>query len=110
MRSVKPGSRTSVVEVTNISKRGLWLFLRDREIFLSFDRFPWFRDAPIGAILDVHLPHAGHLHWPQLDVDLAVESIDHPERFPLVSRIRPHSSRRPARRPDGKRGSDSSLG
>ena len=27
------------------------------------------------------------LYWPDLDVDLAVESIEHPERFPLVSKV-----------------------
>ncbi len=32
------------------------------------------------------LPHPGHLYWPQLDVDLAVESVEHPQRYPLVSR------------------------
>jgi hypothetical protein len=26
-----------------------------------------------------------HLYWPDLDIDLSVESIEHPERFPLVS-------------------------
>jgi hypothetical protein len=30
------------------------------------------------------VPH--HLYWPDLDIDLAVESIRHPEQFPLVSR------------------------
>jgi hypothetical protein len=28
-----------------------------------------------------------HLYWPDLDIDLAVESIRHPEKFPLVSRV-----------------------
>jgi len=23
----------------------------------------------------------GHFYWPELDVDLAIESIEHPERF-----------------------------
>jgi hypothetical protein len=40
--------------------------------------------------LNVELPHPHHLYWPDLDVDLAVESIEHPERFPLVSRKRPN--------------------
>jgi hypothetical protein len=25
------------------------------------------------------------LHWPDLDVDLHVDSIEHPERYPLVA-------------------------
>jgi hypothetical protein len=75
----------------------------DRELFLSFELFPWFREAPIGKVLGVELQSPGHLYWPDLDIDLAVESIDHPERFPLVSRVRPRmapqrSGRRTARR------------
>ena len=76
----------------------MWLFVCDREVFLSFDRFPWFRDAPIGAVLVVRLPHPGHLYWPELDVDLDVDSIDHPERFPLVSQRRRETARIRVRR------------
>ena len=86
MKSVRRGRRTSKVEVTNVSRQGFWLLLEDRELFVPFAGFPWFRDASIGQILDVERPAAGHLYWPQLDVDLAVESIEHPERYPLVSR------------------------
>jgi hypothetical protein len=86
MRSVQRGKRTLEVEVTNVSQHGLWLLLGDRELFLPFDKFPWFRDAPIAKLICVQLPSPDHLYWPDLDVDLAVESIEHPERFPLVSR------------------------
>ena len=46
----------------------------------------------VGAILNVELPHPRHLYWPDLDIDLAVESIEHPERFPLVSKVVPNKS------------------
>ena len=91
MRSGQRGKRTSVVEVTNVSPHGLWLLLGDRELFMPFDKFPWFRDAPIAKLVRVELPSPDHLYWPGLDVDLAVESIEHPERFPLVSKARPNS-------------------
>ncbi len=99
MRSGQRGKRTSVVEVTNVSAHGLWLLLGDRELFLPFDKFPWFRDAPIAKLVRVELPSPDHLYWPSLDVDLAVESIEHPERFPLVSKARSDSrlQRTPAR-------------
>jgi hypothetical protein len=58
----------------------------DRELFVPFEQFPWFKDASIAEILHVEQPNPGHLYWPELDVDLDVESIEHPERFPLVSR------------------------
>jgi uncharacterized protein DUF2442 len=86
MKSAPRGGRISRVEVTNVSTHGFWLLVDDREMFLPFDLFPWFRDASIGSLVNVERPHLQHLRWPELDVDLAIESIEHPERYPLVSR------------------------
>lgn len=85
MTSAARGASISPVEVTNISQHGFWLLLEDEELFLPFAEFPWFRDVPVGQILHVELPSPTHLYWPELDVDLAIGSIRHPERFPLVS-------------------------
>lgn len=105
MKSAARGRPTSVdVEVTNISANGFWLLLGDREVFLPFQDYPWFREASIGQVLNVERPSEGHLHWPELDVDLAVESIDHPERYPLVSSWRPGKT---SRKTPGKRQSAS---
>jgi Protein of unknown function (DUF2442) len=87
MKSEKLRLDTSQVEVTNISKHAFWLLLEERELFVPFSDFPWFGRAPVSAIVNVERPHSRHLHWPKLDVDLAVESIEDPERFPLVSKI-----------------------
>lgn len=81
-----PGASILEVEVTNVSKHGFWLLLGDEELFVPFAGFPWFKEAPISKILHVECPHAHHLYWPDLDVDLAVESIRHPEKFPLLAR------------------------
>jgi len=45
--------------------------------------FPWFKDAPIGRVLHVEEPSPGHFYWPELDVDVGLEAIKHPEKFPL---------------------------
>ena len=81
-----PGSITSAVEVTNISKHGFWILLGDEELLLAFAQFPWFKAATVEQITTVERPSPNHLYWPNLDVDLSVESIRHPETFPLVSR------------------------
>jgi len=94
-KSKKRGSGTSEVEVNNISRDGFWLLLDGRELFLSFKHFPWFRQATVQQVLTVELPSPGHLYWPDLDVDLAVESIEHPRRFPLVSKVRPNYTLHP---------------
>src|SRR5258706_16293415 len=95
MKSAKLGKCISSVGITNVSKRGFWLLIAQKERFVAFEQFPWFRDAPLGHLLNVELPSAHHLYWPDLDVDVAVESIDHPERVPLVSKVR---SNPPSRR------------
>lgn len=92
MKSARPGAGTSRVEVANISAHGFWLLVDARELFVSFEQFPWFREAPVGHLLEVERPTSDHLYWPALDVDLSVESIEHPERFPLVSRVRPNNA------------------
>jgi hypothetical protein len=79
--------------VTNVSRHGLWILLEGSERFLAFKHFPWFRDASIGDLVHVECRSPGHLYWPKLDVDLAVESIDDPTKFPLVSRIRAKESK-----------------
>jgi uncharacterized protein DUF2442 len=88
MTSGRPGTLTSAVEVTNISSNGFWLLIDETERFVPFKSFPWFKDARISELVKVELPSPHHVYWPELDVDLAVESIEHPERFPLVSRGR----------------------
>ena len=95
MKSARRGRRTSKVEVTNVSPQGFRLLLAGRELFVPFAQFPWFRDASIGQILAVEQPGADHLYWPQLDIDLAVESIERPDRYPLVSRPRSATPIRP---------------
>jgi hypothetical protein len=82
-----PGPATSEAEVTNISKHGFWLLVEGRELFLPFAEFPWFKRAPVEAILRLDYAAPGHLHWPELDVDLSLDSIEHPERYPLKSRL-----------------------
>jgi len=83
---VPPGASILEVEVTNASKHGFWLLLGDEEFFVPFSEFPWFKDAPVAKLTNVDRPQPHHLYWPDPDVDLAVDSIRHPEQFPLVSR------------------------
>jgi hypothetical protein len=78
--------RVSQVEVLGLTPHALWLLVQDRELMLDFKTFPWFRKASIDQVCDVVLLHGQHLHWSKLDVDLHVDSVEHPERFPLVSR------------------------
>ncbi|MBI4289206.1 MAG: DUF2442 domain-containing protein [Chloroflexi bacterium] len=83
MKSSKAPGKSASVEVTHISSNGVWLLTGDRELFMSYEDFPWFKDATIGKILNVEEPFPGHFYWPDLDIDLTAEIIQHPARFPL---------------------------
>jgi uncharacterized protein DUF2442 len=88
MKSARRGKSTLDAEVVSLSKHGFWVLVAGRELFLPFREFPWFESASVRHVLNVEMPHTTYLRWPDLDVDLAVESIEHPARFPLTSRAR----------------------
>jgi hypothetical protein len=105
MKSASPGRSTFLVEVTNVSPHGFWIFVGEQELFVSFKDFPWFRDASIRQITHVELPSVHHLYWPELDIDLAVDSLTHPERYPLISQAQGDGRPQPtkARRASGRK-------
>ena len=85
MSSSAHGIHTSETEVTNVSPHGLWLLSQGRELFLSFQDFPWFRDAPIGQVTAVEELSPGHFYWPELDIDLGIDTIENPDKYPLTA-------------------------
>ena len=95
MKSAARGRSTFRVEVTNVSPHGFWLFVGEQELFVSFREFPWFEEASIREISWVELPSAHRLFWPDLDIDLAVESLIHPGRYPLISQAQPNKRSQP---------------
>jgi hypothetical protein len=85
MRSEHIGTGTSGVEILNVSPHGFWLMVREREYFLPFEDFPWFRTATLDQLFEVELLHEAHLYWPGLDVDLDLDRIEHPDKYPLIA-------------------------
>jgi hypothetical protein len=75
----------SKAEISNVSRHGFWLFAGEREYFLAFDDFPWFRKATLEKLFKVEFSHGHHLYWPELDVDLDLDRIEHPENYPLLA-------------------------
>jgi hypothetical protein len=87
MSSRMRGKSISTVEVTNISAHGIWLLTDDKELFMSFEDFPWFKNATIAEATKVEEPQKGHYYWPDLDIDLTADIIEHPEQYPLKAKI-----------------------
>ncbi len=86
MKSLKNGRGISVV-VENITPSGIWLFVKGKEYFLNYQEHPYFENQPIKAIHNVRMLHGFHLHWPDIDVDLEVDNLENPEKYPLTSKI-----------------------
>ena len=86
MKLKKAGESISDVEVTNISRHGIWIFVKSREFFLPFEKFPWFKKATVEEIMEIHLLHDHHLRWEKLDIDLDMKSLENPDDYPLVYR------------------------
>jgi hypothetical protein len=87
MNSVLHGKNTLKVEVTNISAHGLWLLAHNNERFMSYEDFPWFKDQPVKSIVNVEDQSPDHFYWPDIDVDVTMKMIEHPEDFPLIDQI-----------------------
>lgn len=85
MKSEAGGETILEAEVTQIDRHGIWLLIGEKESFLPFENFPAFRDASVGAIQNVELLTNNHLHWPDLDIDMSLELIEHSNPLPLVS-------------------------
>lgn len=75
---------TATAEVTMINARGILLLAGGKEYYLSYDRFPWFKNARVSDVLNVTMPDEESLRWDAIDVDLEINSITHPERYPIT--------------------------
>ena len=47
MKSTKAGNNISDIEITNISQHGFWILVDEKEYFLPFESFLWFKNARI---------------------------------------------------------------
>ena len=72
-----------LASVENITPFGIWLFVKGREYFLSYRDYPYFREQTLKSIQAVQLLHDYHLYWPELDVDLEIDNLENPEKYPL---------------------------
>ena len=76
-------SATTLVSVLMINAQGIMLSVQGHDYFLSYNRIPWMQDAPIRSVLNVQMSGSEAIEWPDLDVDLEIESLRHPELYPL---------------------------
>ncbi|BBB22601.1 conserved hypothetical protein [Abyssogena phaseoliformis symbiont OG214] len=44
---------TLAVEVSHISNFSVWILTRRKELFMSYEDFPWFKNQTVNAIMNV---------------------------------------------------------
>ena len=89
MKSLKHGKST-LVSVENITPFGIWIFVKEKEYFLSYKDYPYFKDQTLSSIQKVKLLHGYHLYWPELDIDLEIDNLENPEKYPLKFESKKH--------------------
>lgn len=81
------GTTSLAAEVTNISKHCLWILVDEEELAIPYTLFPWFKGGTIEQVTNVQRPSSDHLYWPDLDVDLSLDSIRNPGDYPLEAKV-----------------------
>ena len=84
MKSLNIGKSISA-SVENITPFGIWLFVKEKEYFLNYVDYPYFKNQTLKSIQHVQLLHGYHLYWPELDVDLEIDNLENPGKYPLRS-------------------------
>ena len=82
-------SANTLVSVSMVNAQGIMLTVQGQDYFLSYNRIPWMQDAPIRSVLNVQMSGPEAIEWPDLDIDLEIDSLRHPERYPLVIKRNP---------------------
>ena len=77
------GTTTLGVEVSYVSQLGVWILINEREYYMPFVEFPWFRNASPKHIHNVKEISPNHYFWEDLDVDLTLDMIANPQVYPL---------------------------
>lgn len=82
--NLKNSSVSTLVSVLMINAQGIMISVQGHDYFLSYNRIPWMQDAPIRSVLNVRMSGPEAIEWPDLDVDLEIDSLRYPERYPLL--------------------------
>ncbi len=82
MESLRNG-KDILVNVENITPFGIWFYVKGNEYFLSYQDYPYFQNQTLRSIQNVQLVHESHLYWLELDVDLEIDNLCNPEKYPL---------------------------
>jgi len=83
-QNLKKNGTIIYAKVVSINPTGLVVQINEEEYQVPFSRVPWFWSAKVEDVFDVRMNGLDEIRWDKLDVDLDIESLKHPEKYPLI--------------------------
>ena len=77
-------NKNNQAEVVNISPFGIWVLINGNEFFINYNDYPFFKNATVKQIALVTSDIQRNIHWPELDIDIELSALEHPEDYSLV--------------------------
>ena len=74
-----------MASISSIQQDGFQLLTEEGECFVLFERYPAFRKAKVDQIFHIEQDDDA-FYWPDLDIDIELDALMHPERYPLIFR------------------------
>ena len=84
-KNTSPDNALEQAQITSIEQDGFWLLTEEGEFFVPFERYPTFRKAKVEQIFHFEQDDDA-FYWPDLDIDIELDALMHPERYPLIFR------------------------
>ena len=66
-----------------VSQFGIWIYIENVEYFISFKEYPELRKHTIDEISNFYFDRQNNIHWEELDIDIELDSLKDPKRYPL---------------------------
>ncbi len=83
-KTLKQNSTNTYAKVLVVTENGMLIALTTGDYFMPYTQFPWFKEAKVSEVMQVVAVGDDALRWDALDVDLEIESIIQPEKYPLI--------------------------
>ncbi len=84
-KNISPSSALEQAQITSIEQDGFWLLTQEGEFFVPFEKYPAFQKARVEQIFNFEQDDDA-FYWPELDIDIELDALKHPEKYPLVFR------------------------
>lgn len=81
---LEKNGESTLVKVLTITQNGILLSIPQGDFFLNYTDYPWFRNAKVDDVFNVAMEGNDAVRWEELDVDLEIDSILHPEQYPVI--------------------------